>query len=1120
MRLGDLIEQLHFKNAVEAQTFRFRSQLFKVFRVKRTEKSLPEIVFSEYFFVEVSETAMSMMTEDDDLSYFRDFQTKLLSNTFFSYKNDVRWNLYLILVIEEYEIIKDNSMLQKIENDADYARKFVATPADVLKWLDKEWLHTAAEDISEEVDPLQEWTDHLEPVQLTGCLTQPFATQYVNQYLAGQPFISAEVRPSARRGQNYDEYEEKIETINTICFDGFRNHCFAHVEPILPTTVNLLHGPNGSGKTSAMEAIEYALTNDIRRCSEFGDKLEETAETFKVMCTTASQQMLSFQPGKPVALYKKLAQAWYGVPTGRQSELNYYFHRFNYFDSEAAYRFALNESGRDETEKFDYSDNFSRLVFGDTVIETQKKWQRYKQEFDEQLKALTKQQNEITSTIRKLNEQISTLSRTEQEQSIDLDTLLKSIRLNELNRGREAGESTLEYLERLAFLLKSVEPRRKEIIEFPSSIVTLSLEHIQLELQQQKDKLNLLIQEKDSKLAQQEQLELELDRFRSELQKIEDQNLDFKQSLDSISRILMEWQGIRKIIETPSQVDLRRELENRAELLTKKLDALQRFEAKYSRVLSLTNTELSLLSHAELQELQKNLEGKEVMLIQLKNQLEAAEKFMDQVSTLLSRLHHLGKDFLELEQHSTVCPLCKHEHGTHNALASAIHSAMSVNEQGESNIDNLRRNVDLLKTETESLRERMAQHDKKKRNREQVTEAYNELINYLIFDISASLQSPEEQLQAIKALFSAQVEWNEQRVTVQKQLQVLDETGFRKETIIQAELFQKENEMYREFTEQQSSASFEEHVIIRQKDLQKEMAVTNNLLERLQKHIADLQQRLQQFSFKELDLAIEDQEKQIESLQRFTENMESLFTDFDLEGHDNLRVWAIQLQKALTQIDLLLEKLRSQQQEVQLQSELAEANKELDVLKNQYERCVRACTALEQLRPLKTFTEQFIGKNITKIERFFKMLHTPREFDELILEKEGLTLLRKWDGKKVKAFQMSSGQRASLALSVMFAVHLAAPSAPKFIIMDEPVANMDDLHLMNLLDLLRDLALSGRQIFFTTANPDVANLFRRKFSFFQEQFTHFEFTRHSGEPVHIRSIKYTPYMESPLSQIS
>lgn len=1123
MTLIDLLLGLRFDNEVKGEIFHFRNETYEFFRAKRSEELLPSIQFSEYFFMEVSEATMAKMTEEEDLSYFREFQTKLLSKPFFSYKNDVRWNLYLILVIESYELLKDSNMSRKIEDDADYARKFIATPDDVLNWLDKEWLQTAKTDKTEQVDPLQEWRNHLEFLQLTGCLTQSFGKERVNQYLTGLPFSSEEIVSSGRRSRTYDDYEENIGTINSISFDGFREHCFAHLDPIQPTNVNLLHGSNGSGKTSAMEAIELALTNDIRRCSEFGDSVEETADQLQVLCRTESGKMLPYQSGKPVALYKKLAQSWYGVTPGQKSELNYYFHRFNYFDSEAAYRFALSESGNGDHEKFDYSENLSRLVFGDSILAIQKKWQRYKEEFDDQLKALTKQKTDVSSLKTRLGEKIASLSHTKAAQPIDVEKLLVSVHLRDSKI--ERGTATvIEQMESLNLLLKSVEPRRKEIIEFPLLNDALTLEQIQTQLLLSKDKLDLLMVDIESRVVLQKHLESERNRISSELMKNREQELLVQQGIDATKRYLQEWKDVRKVLEGgQAQVQKRRELEQKSELLNYKLSVLQNLEARFSRLSSMTKQDLFLLTQERLQQLHRSVEEKTTLLTQSRKQLEAVEKLMGELNTLLSRLQHLGKDFLQMNGNATTCPLCKHEHSTHIELTQAIQSANPVNGQGDSSLDELRQSIEALQSDIDLLNKQIEHQDLNRRNVEQVEEAYIVLANDLQFDVDASLKKPEEQLQSIHNLLSAQNEWKEQRDMTHDQLQVFDETGFSNNEIIQAELFRKENKLYRLFIEQQSADSlFEAYGITKQKELQSKAIEVNQVSAQLHNQDTDLQQRLLKISFEELNKSITEQERQIGFWNNLKEGIETLLPDFHFEQQDNLRAWAIQLETVRMQIKLLIEKHKHDQEQTQLQSQWEEAGKTLDILQNKIQRCELACNALGQLRSLKTHTEEFINKNIAKIERFFKMLHTPREFDEIHLEKDGLILHRKWDreGHAVKAFQMSSGQRASLALSVMFAVHLAAPSAPKFIIMDEPVANMDDLHLMNLLDLLRDLALSGRQIFFTTANPDVANLFRRKFSFFQEQFTHFEFSRHSGEPVHIRSMKYSPDRENPLSHIS
>ncbi|HAK72710.1 MAG TPA: hypothetical protein DCP36_02425 [Sporomusaceae bacterium] len=113
-------------------------------------------------------------------------------------------------------------------------------------------------------------------------------------------------------------------------------------------------------------------------------------------------------------------------------------------------------------------------------------------------------------------------------------------------------------------------------------------------------------------------------------------------------------------------------------------------------------------------------------------------------------------------------------------------------------------------------------------------------------------------------------------------------------------------------------------------------------------------------------------------------------------------------------------------------------------------------------------------------------------------------------------YQMSTGQRISLALAIMFCLHIAAPRAPKLLLLDEPVANMDDLHLLNLIDILREFALQRVQIVFTTANPDVAGIFRRKFSFFGPEFQHYELIRKNDDFTEILTLEYSPDCESTI----
>ena len=81
--------------------------------------------------------------------------------------------------------------------------------------------------------------------------------------------------------------------------------------------------------------------------------------------------------------------------------------------------------------------------------------------------------------------------------------------------------------------------------------------------------------------------------------------------------------------------------------------------------------------------------------------------------------------------------------------------------------------------------------------------------------------------------------------------------------------------------------------------------------------------------------------------------------------------------------------------------------------------------------------------------------------------------------ESVSLTEISTGQRAALMLSVFLTLNLSLRSGPPFMLIDDPIAHIDDLNALSFLDFLADIAETGnRQIFFATANEKLANLFQ------------------------------------------
>jgi DNA repair exonuclease SbcCD ATPase subunit len=173
-----------------------------------------------------------------------------------------------------------------------------------------------------------------------------------------------------------------------------------------------------------------------------------------------------------------------------------------------------------------------------------------------------------------------------------------------------------------------------------------------------------------------------------------------------------------------------------------------------------------------------------------------------------------------------------------------------------------------------------------------------------------------------------------------------------------------------------------------------------------------------------------------------------------------------------------------------------DAQAEIDGLRVKLERLDSAVSVLDELlahQSDRALTALVQRENAARIASTFEKIHAPNEFD-LVMNGE-LSIVRRGSGK-VQLDEMSSGQRAAYALSLFLAMNERLTAGPKVLLFDDPVAHVDDINTLSLLDHLRDIALTNeRQIFFATADSKIATLFARKFRFLGERFKQIELSR-------------------------
>ncbi|GEM_PF-6004644 len=185
--------------------------------------------------------------------------------------------------------------------------------------------------------------------------------------------------------------------------------------------------------------------------------------------------------------------------------------------------------------------------------------------------------------------------------------------------------------------------------------------------------------------------------------------------------------------------------------------------------------------------------------------------------------------------------------------------------------------------------------------------------------------------------------------------------------------------------------------------------------------------------------------------------------------------------------------------------------------KKALDTCSKEVDTIEKQMEMKSLADT-LSLHIKKIERIFMLLISTNEYSELRTEGDEIVAVRSGTDQTVSMSKMSTGQKVCLALAFMFELFLSNENTPNVIMLDEPVANLDDLHMLNLFDVLRRLSLTGTQIFFTTANPDVAKLFRRKFSFLKDDFRLYEI-KEFDQTIKISYSEFSPSEEKPIKTV-
>lgn len=1112
LNIKELIRKANLNDKMDKKiTFENKRMTYTIARKKHEFFGGKTHSYAEYYLFELNDEIKTIIS---DYKRYKEFQIKLLAPYFYKYMNDLRWNLYLIFLIEDEECLRGIDV-GAIENDDNYARKFFFDYEESLKFLEREDLLSVNKTKNKEfkAGQFQQWVEILDNVKLTGCLTEAeLKNENIDKYLDSgsfedKSFVDNTLVETNVRTRN-KTHTDKVVSIE---MGEFREHCFQQTGVISFGQVNLLQGPNGCGKTSITEAIELAVTNDIKRLK---DMKEETGNCIDLKAILKSNSDLKvYNPGLTSSIYKRIDSDWYGVPNVDKSQttLNKNFNRFNYLDADAANRLTREQS-LSVNEVYDYKDGLKKLFFDNETVNMEKRWYWYYDKFTDKQRKLNTESDLLIQEISVEKNHLNIMLNSENHNIKEIISFISAIKYNNIDLLQSCEH--LQSLRSLDETLSAVNNTVAKLYESSKLQKTTNyMEVLVKENEKNKDIVNLktkIFEAVNNKKMYTSKIECEIKLEEAEI--INKNKAD--KEIERLERDILLWQDIKNIMMNPKRLDDLRLLTENIAKNKKTLSWLSAIKIKYQGIENIKECDIS-------NDLKINIEAINLEIISLENQknklVEKIEKLTmkaGQVDTLRARLKALGEEYLQISGDDGICPLCGHSHSEKLYLENNINNVFFQNSDTEDVkvLEKERNNIDNVISQNKKL---LLSEEKRLGIIECIIEVYNEIYEAKYYKIGKSKEDIISILYDVQRILEQDVIL---KINIKKDESMIEQIrneGYTTEKISISENYKKNSTQYTQYVFDGKDINFYlESMLADKNNVIIFREVIKDKIKEFGSKIINMKSKADQYESIENEkcIEIEYSEKILQELSGIKNYFLVLRSYFNILDGDDIFLW-------IENFNILKARCTSEINYVKTEQTIKESKEKIRkfegkklLLGKQIERCITANNAFKLLSKLDDAVYDFFENNKERIIFFFQMLHRPKEFENKLEydEKGYFKLIRKGKKDEVRCPQMSTGQRVSFTLSVFFSLHLSAVNAPGFIMLDEPVANLDDVHLLNLIDILRDFALKGIQIFFTTANQDVAGLFRRKFSFFEEEFVHFKFERINNLPVTIRQTTYNP----------
>lgn len=965
---------------------------------------------------------------------FKNFQEEILSEEFYNQNNELQWNMYFILIMDTVDT-KDK---QTIESDEKYARKYVFTENEFLDFftLDK---NTA----TIQSDIVSEWKKKLDEVDLQEVYGNETYVDGVARFINNKTLKVSTVKQTKQTTEVL-----KINFINKIILKNeYRPH------PIIRQfefgKVNLFKGPNGVGKTSTLEALEMIVCGRTFR----NPNTYEKENCIQAILNNAIIE--DYTPSKKEK-YRARDEQWYNNANTKDNSLYRSFNRFNFFDSDAANNFSQSNNEAAIRQALE------NLVLGG------------------EFKYLKDRVNGFYTRLRPELNKSSTLMREYKEKIIHADHVLK-------NKKNDDIASIIQEINRRLGFLDFVSPVVFQQDNLSSiDILVNQISSIITRIQNSNNEF------KSSEKVVGQRLEIINKRialfntFSSEFSSIT-KTLSEKEFLVNVfSSQIQILQTCVEILDNPRLLQLDN-LYQKISLATAEVQKIHQIEQNLISISYLTLSESDTLNNI-LVEGRKSASLLKVQISELSSQINERLQLLGSIERLIKDVKNKGVEILNMDETIEDCPLCN-THLGRDELLKQINILISSFDGNHDDSKELVETRIALENQLKAIELKVDKVQTIKNN-------YEELFNKSCNDINLSQCIDEiEKFYLNKSTF-------ESNLSELKSLEIYGNNHSLNEDKLR-ELKANLNTLFSgkfQLVIEQKDYFIQELKVLREKNSEEEKQI-NALIEERDRLAQNIKVNLelpidQPFKQRDILLELESEQAELISLAQNYADLKKILNFTPEELIENLK----------SKIDIISKNLASLKSSIAANYEISEAKKNKEdgekyVKQNaeNLKRLQRGVDLLENLNNTGGTSElsTFFNSNFSQILEVFKTIHSPREFVDLKYE-DGEVLLITRLGENRRVSQISTGQRAALALSIFISMNRMSKKGPKIIVFDDPISHVDDLNALSFLDFLRIFILrEKKQIFFASANSRLSSLFQKKFEFLGNDFRQWELKRES-----------------------